>query len=413
MAQEQSAKAAAVADEAISNLRTVRAFAMEDIEMERYDAQVQRAKNYHELLGLGIGLFQSGTVLFLNGIVLSTLYYGGYLLSMQELTPGDLMAFLVSTQTIQRSLGQMSLLFGQVVKGMSAGTRVFEYINLQPEIPIKGGKKIAFHNLMGELGFHGVHFSYPTRPDQKILENFNLNIPGGKIVALVGASGGGKSTAAALLERFYDCDSGVVTIDKIDIKKLDPKWLRGQAIGYINQVQWKKNLCIKYIIRVIMSFQEPTLFATSIKENIRYGRPEASDFEVFEAAKAANCHEFILKFPNGYDTVVGERGVTVSGGQKQRIAIARALIKNPSILVLDEATSALDTESEKIVQEALDSICKGRTVLVIAHRLSTIKNADIIAVIQDGKIAELGNHNSLRKRGGLYSELIRQQDTNS
>jgi len=222
------------------------------------------------------------------------------------------------------------------------------------------------------------------------LNQLNLHVPGGKIVALVGASGGGKSTIAALLERFYDVNDGAITVDRANIKSLDPEWLRGRCIGFINQ--------------------EPVLFASSILENIRYGRPEASDFEVYEAAEAANAHAFIQKFPNGYQTIVGERGVTVSGGQKQRIAIARALLKNPSILILDEATSALDAESEKIVQEALDNVCKGRTVLVIAHRLSTIKNADMIAVIADGKVAELGTHSQLKKLGGIYSQLIRQQE---
>lgn len=313
MAQAQNAKALEVGEEAITNVRTVRSFAMEEFEMDRYGQEVEKAQKLNQWLGCGIGLFQSGTVLFLNGIVLSTLYYGGYLLSAQQMTPGDLMAFLVSTQNIQRSLGQMSLLFGQFVRGMSAGARVFEYINLEPSIPISGGRKIAFHNFMGHVGFNQVSFTYPTRPDQPVLKDLNLKIPGGKIVALVGTSGGGKSTLASLLERFYDCDNGSVTLDGIDIKQLDPKWVRGRCIGYINQ--------------------EPSLFATTIMENIRYGRPEATDIEVKEAARAANAHTFIASFPDGYDTVVGERGVTVSGGQKQRIAIARALLKNPSILV--------------------------------------------------------------------------------
>ena len=214
-------------------------------------------------------------------------------------------------------------------------------------------------------------------------------------MALVGSSGGGKSTVAALLERFYDItEGGEVTIDNVNIKELDPKWMRGQCIGYINQ--------------------EPVLFASSVKENIRYGRPNATDQEVYEAAKAANAHDFITNFPEGYNTMVGERGVQISGGQKQRIAIARALLKNPAILVLDEATSALDAESEKIVQDALDTVCKGRTVLVIAHRLSTIQNADLIAVVSKGKIVELGNHQELkRKRDGIYSNLIRQQEQKS
>ncbi|XP_022257586.1 ATP-binding cassette sub-family B member 8, mitochondrial-like isoform X2 [Limulus polyphemus] len=209
------------------------------------------------------------------------------------------------------------------------------------------------------------------------------------MVALCGPSGGGKSTVAALLERFYDVDSGSITLDGKNLDQLDPKWLRGHVLGFINQ--------------------EPVLFATTVMENIRYGRPDATDSEVVEAAKLANADEFICSFPNGYNTVVGERGVTVSGGQKQRIAIARALLKNPTVIILDEATSALDSESEKVVQEALDRVTKGRTVLVIAHRLSTIQNADIIAVLAGGLVAEVGTHKSLKKHRGLYWDLIRQQ----
>eukprot|EP00095_Tigriopus_kingsejongensis_P004287 maker-scaffold722_size106786-snap-gene-0.22 protein:Tk04287 transcript:maker-scaffold722_size106786-snap-gene-0.22-mRNA-1 annotation:"atp-binding cassette sub-family b member mitochondrial" len=389
-AQGQVAKATAVGEECISNIRTVRAFAMEEQEQSMYEDEIQRAREFNERLGCGIGVFQAGANLFLNGIVLTTLYYGGYLLSSNQLTAGDLMSFLVATQTIQRSLGQISLLFGQYVRGLSAGTRVFEYINLQPTIPLRGGKVIPFHSLLGDIEFKNVSFIYPTRPEQTVLNDFSLRIPGGKMVALVGASGGGKSTVAALLERFYECSSGMITVDGVDVRELDPKWLRGRAIGYINQ--------------------EPILFATSVMENIRYGRPSAQDHEVIEAAKAANAHNFIGGFPEKYDTVLGERGVTVSGGQKQRIAIARALLKNPTILVLDEATSALDAESEKVVQEAIDKVAKGRTVLVIAHRLSTIRKADAIAVVSEGRIKELGTHASLKKAGGIYADLIRQQE---
>eukprot|EP00094_Tigriopus_californicus_P007430 TCALIF_07153-PA protein Name:"Similar to abcb8 ATP-binding cassette sub-family B member 8, mitochondrial (Danio rerio)" AED:0.08 eAED:0.08 QI:0/0/0/1/1/1/5/0/596 len=384
------AKATAVGEECISNMRTVRAFAMEDQERVMFNEEVAQARRLNERLGLGIGIFQGGANLFLNGIVLTTLYYGGYLLSTQQLTAGDLMSFLVATQTIQRSLGQMSLLFGQMVKGLSAGTRVFEYVNLEPTIRLTGGQEIPYFSLIGDIEFRDVGFQYPTRPTQRVLDQFSLRIPGGKMVALVGSSGGGKSTVAALLERFYDCNEGVITVDGVDIRKLNPKWLRGRAIGYINQ--------------------EPVLFATSVLENIRYGRPSATDFEVMEAARAANAHNFIQGFPDQYDTVLGERGVTVSGGQKQRIAIARALLKNPTILVLDEATSALDAESEKVVQEAIDQVAQGRTVLVIAHRLSTIQKADAIAVVDQGRIVELGTHDSLKKAGGIYAKLIRQQE---
>nr|QST14983.1 ABCB8 protein [Diaphanosoma celebensis] len=389
-AQAQIARATEVCDEAIGNIRTVRAFAMESQEEQLYSQEVEKAAKMQEKLGLGIGLFQAGANLFLNGIVLGTVGLGGSLMTSGQLRPGDLMAFLVCTQTIQRSLSQMSLLFGSYVRGTSAGSRVFEYCNLEPTIPLHGGRKIPFHSLMGDIEFRNVSFAYPSRPEQTILNDFSLKIPGGRMVALVGSSGGGKSTVASLLERFYDVQGGEITLDGQDIRSLDPSWLRGRAIGFINQ--------------------EPILFATSILENIRYGKPSASDQEVIEAAKLANADEFIRSFPRGYQTIVGERGVTISGGQKQRIAIARALLKNPSILILDEATSALDAESERVVQEALDKVAAGRTVLIVAHRLSTVRNAHLIAVVANGTIAEMGTHESLSKSRGLYWQLIRQQE---
>lgn len=391
VAQAQIARSTAVCDEALSNIRTVRAFAMEEKEVELYTKEVEKARVMQENLGMGIGLFQAGANLFLNGIVLGTVGLGGSLISSGQIKAGDLMAFLVATQTIQRSLAQLSLLFGHYVRGTSAGARVFEFCNLTPSIPLHGGKKIPFHSLMGDVEFRNVRFSYPSRSDQVILNDFNLKLPAGKVIALVGSSGGGKSTVAALLERFYDVQEGSVTIDGYDIRSLDPTWLRGRAIGFINQ--------------------EPILFATSIMENIRYGKPTATDEEVREVARLANADSFIQKFPQSYQTVVGERGVTISGGQKQRIAIARAILKNPSILILDEATSALDAESERVVQEALNKVAAGRTVLIVAHRLSTIQNADIIAVVANGSIAEVGTHQSLMKQQGQYYRLIRQQQS--
>ncbi|CAG5133666.1 unnamed protein product, partial [Candidula unifasciata] len=388
-AQEQIAKSTAIADEALGNVRTVRAFAMEQKEFELYEKQVDKSSIMNLKLGIGIGAFQGATNIFLNSIVLGSLFTGGWLISTHELKAGDLISFLVATQMVERSMAQLSLLFGHVVSGLSAGARVLEYINLKPTVLLTGGRKIPFHSFLGDIEFSGVHFHYPSRK-QDVLNNFSLKIPGGKMVALVGLSGGGKSTLAVLLERFYDATAGQITIDGIDIRELDPSWLRGHAIGFINQ--------------------EPVLFATTVMENIRYGRPDATDQEVIEAAKLANAHQFIEGFPNGYRTVLGERGVTVSGGQKQRIAIARALIKNPSILILDEATSALDAESERLVQEALDHVVKGRTTLVIAHRLSTIRDADLIAVISKGRLMELGSHQQLKAKKGIYWELIKKQE---
>ncbi|XP_060517346.1 mitochondrial potassium channel ATP-binding subunit-like isoform X2 [Cylas formicarius] len=369
-AQAQIEKATAVADEAVSNVRTVRAFAMEDQEKEMFETEAKHAMILNETLGFGIGVFQAGTNMFLNSMVLMTLYMGGYLLSTNQISAGEVMAFLMSSQTIQRSLGQLSLLFGSVLRGLAAGGRIFEYINLNPSMQLKGGEIIPEHALQGNIEFRNVTFAYPTRKQQVILKDFNLTVPSGKTIAIVGASGNGKSTIVALLERFYDVNNGSVSIDGYDIRTLDPSWLRGKVLGLISQ--------------------EPILFGTTILENIRYGKPEATDGE-------------------GYITAVGERGVTLSGGQKQRIAIARALLKDPKILLLDEATSALDTESEKTVQAALENARKGRTVIVIAHRLSTIQNADVILVLHKGKIVEMGTHDQLRKLKGYYWALTYQQ----
>ncbi|CAH0391410.1 unnamed protein product [Bemisia tabaci] len=388
-AQQKSAEVTTLSEEAITNIRTVRAFAMESQECKLYDEKLQEVADLQIRLGLGIGLFQGGSNLFLNGLVLGTLCAGGHLMATGYLSAGDLMAFLVATQTIQRSLAQISLLTGHFVKGLSAGSRVFELINLPSKMPLSGGIKIPYHSLKPEVEFDHVTFAYPTRPDQVILKDFCLHIPCGKTVAIVGTSGNGKSTIVNLLERFYDVQEGSIKLNGHDLRTLDASWLRGNVIGIINQ--------------------EPTLFAGTVKENIRFSKWDATDQEVYEAAKLANADSFIRSFPEGYDTVVGERGVAVSGGQKQRIAIARALLKNPSILILDEATSALDSESEKIVQKALEQVCRGRTVVVIAHRLSTIKNADIIIVLQNGMIAEMGDHEMLVKKKGVYWQLMNQQ----
>ncbi|NXL36704.1 ABCB8 protein, partial [Glaucidium brasilianum] len=391
-AQEQVAKATGVADEVLGNVRTVRAFAMEDPQAGLYCAEVDRASWLNERLGLGIAAFQGLSNLALNGIVLGTIFVGGSLMAGDELSPGDLMSFLVASQTVQRGwgLGGCSHRCSpQVVRGLSAGARVFELLMLEPSVALRGGGSIPSHSLLGRICFNHVSFSYPTRPGYLVLRDFSLTLPHCKTVAIVGPSGGGKSTVAALLERFYEPTQGTITLDGHDISSLDPSWLRGQVIGFISQ--------------------EPVLFGTTIMENIRFGKPGASDAEVYAAARLANADGFIRSFPEGYNTVVGERGVTLSGGQKQRVAIARALLKDPPVLILDEATSALDAQSEKVVQEALDRAVTGRTVLLIAHRLSTIRGADLIVVLAQGRVAEAGTHEELVRRGGLYAELIRRQ----
>ncbi|NWV42453.1 ABCB8 protein, partial [Grantiella picta] len=352
-----------------------------------FSAEVDHAGYLSERLGLGIAAFQGLSNLALNGIILGTIFVGGSLMAGDELSPGDLMSFLVASQTVQRS-GQGPMV-PPVVRGLSAGARVFELLAQEPLVPLRGGGSIPAHSLLGHICFKHVSFSYPTRPGYPVLQDFNLTLPPCQTVAIVGPSGGGKSTVAALLERFYEPTAGTITLDGHDIAKLDPSWLRGQVIGFISQ--------------------EPVLFGTTIMENIRFGKPGASDAEVYEAARLANADGFIRSFPEGYDTIVGERGVALSGGQKQRVAIARALLKDPAVLILDEATSALDAQAERAVQEALDRAATGRTVLLIAHRLSTIRGAHLIAVLAHGRVAEAGTHEELVRRGGLYAELIRQQ----
>uniref|UniRef100_A0A1I7YJ42 Mitochondrial potassium channel ATP-binding subunit n=1 Tax=Steinernema glaseri TaxID=37863 RepID=A0A1I7YJ42_9BILA len=388
-AQSQNAVASAVSDEAFSNIRTVKAFAMEDAEHTLFSREVEKTRVLNERLGLYIGLFQGATNFFLNGVILSVLYGGTFLIVNNEMTPGGLMSFLVTAQTIQKSLSQLSVVFGHAVKGWTAGARVFEFINLVPDITNGGSHRIPFHSLWGEIRFNDVTFSYPTRPGHVVFDGLDIVFRPGCITALCGPSGGGKSTIAALIERFYEPTSGSITLDGRDLSTLDLQWLRRHTIGIISQ--------------------EPVLFGTTIAENIRYGKINATDEEVREAAKLANADDFISNFPHGYNTVVGERGVTLSGGQKQRIAIARALLKNPPILILDEATSALDSESERVVKEALDNAMRGRTVIIIAHRLSTIRNADEIVIIEGRQVRERGTHSELMKRKGVYYGLVNSQ----
>ncbi|KAI9311811.1 P-loop containing nucleoside triphosphate hydrolase protein [Dichotomocladium elegans] len=347
-----------VAGEVISNMRTVRAFAAEEKEVDHYSRACDDLGSTSRMLGLHIGLFQGLTNISVGCMVLMVLYYGGSLVVRNEMTGGDLMSYMLSIQTAQQSLVSLGVLFGQTIKATASATRVFEFIHMYPAVPLTGG--LVLDQVRGSVQFRNVEFAYPSRPHHRVLHDFSLDICQGTTIALCGHSGSGKSTIASLLERFYEPLSGTVYVDGYDLSTLDPSWLR-QKIGFINQ--------------------EPILFATSILENIRYGKPDATMDEVREAARQANADMFIESFPDGYDTIVGERGAALSGGQKQRIAIARAILKDPKILILDEATSALDTHSEKIVQDALEKVMRGRTVLIIAHRLSTIRAADMIVVM--------------------------------
>lgn len=289
-----------------------------------------------------------------------------------------------------------------IIRGMSSHRNLLQVLKRKPSIPIKGGKCLS--DEVGKVEFKNVTFSYPSRPNVVVLKDFSLVITAGQSIALVGPSGSGKSTIVGLLERFYDPNEGIITIDGVDIKEIDPKWLHKHGMLQFSLFNFYE------IVGIVT--QEPVLFAATIKENIAYavGLENVTNEQIEEAAKSANCHNFILDLPNGYNTMLGEKGVSLSGGQKQRIAIARALLQNPKILLLDEATSALDTESEAAVQVALEMLMKGRTSISIAHRLSTVQNCDIIFVLAKGEIKESGTHSDLiNVEDGIYRKLVEKQ----
>jgi len=383
--QDALAESTVVAEETIAGVRTVRAFAREQAEVGRYRAAVERsfqvAKRRAGIIAMLRGFIGFGGY----GAIALVLWFGGNMLVEGTITIGELTSFLLYTLTVAFSLGALSGLYEDFMKALGASERVFELMDRAPTVV---GGDTRPDALQGAVRFDGVQFAYPTRPDMPVLVDFDLALNPGEVVALVGHSGSGKSTVAALLSRFYDPQGGSIELDGVPFGALDLDWLREQ-VGVVSQ--------------------EPILFATSIVDNIRYGRPDAALEEVQAAARAANAHDFIGDFPEGYDTLVGERGVKLSGGQKQRVAIARALLKDPRLLVLDEATSALDAESEHLVQEALDRLMVGRTTVVIAHRLSTVKEADRVCVLEDGQVAESGTHDELISHGGIYKRLVEHQ----
>jgi ABC transporter fused permease/ATP-binding protein len=383
--QDALAGSTEVAEETISGIRTVRAFAREDAETSRYAERVETVFQLARVRAR-IGALFGGGMSFAFGIAIAVvLWYGGSLLVDGTMSIGELTQFVLYTFFVAISLGALASVWEDFMKAVGASDRVFQLMDRKPLV--SSGSETPDH-LGGEVAFDGVRFAYPTRPDIDVLIDFDLALSPGETVALVGPSGGGKSTVAALLSRFYDPDEGTLKLDGNAYVDLDPDWLRRQ-VGVVSQ--------------------EPTLFAATVRDNIRYARPDATEEAVLAAAKAANAHDFISDFPEAYDTLVGERGVRLSGGQKQRVAIARALLKDPRILVLDEATSALDAESEHLVQEALERLMEGRSTLVIAHRLSTVKDADRVLVLDSGRVVEQGSHGELLARDGLYKQLVERQ----
>ncbi|MCB9550786.1 MAG: ATP-binding cassette domain-containing protein [Myxococcales bacterium] len=383
--QDALARATEVSEETLGGIRTVRAFAREDAESARYAGRVEESFGLARRRARFDAIFGAIAAFAGYGAISGVLWYGGLLLAEGSLTMGELTSFLLYTFTVAFAIGALGSLWQDFQRAIGASERVFELIERPPGVT--GGSERP-EPVRGAVTFEGVDFAYPTRPDVPVLRGVDLTLAPGEVVALVGPSGGGKSTIAALLSRFYDPTAGAIRLDGHDLRALDADWLRRQ-IGVVAQ--------------------EPVLFAASIEQNILYGNPAADPAAVRAAAAAANALGFIEALPDGLETEVGERGVQLSGGQKQRVAIARALLEDPPILVLDEATSALDAESEHLVQDALKRLMKGRTTLVIAHRLSTVKQADRIVVVEGGRVVQHGSHAELIAAGGLYRQLVERQ----
>jgi subfamily B ATP-binding cassette protein MsbA len=386
--QDQLAVSTAIAEESLSNVRVVKAFNRETYESQRYDEQIRSTFQVTMQANVWRSAF-GALVSFLGFASLGMiLWFGGREVLAGRLSSGSLIAFLIYGINIAASLGSVTALYTQLQEAIGATSRIFELLDEKPDIA-ETPAAIPLTALRGHILFESVIFAYPG--SQHVIHGIDLEIQPGEVLALVGPSGAGKSTLFNLIPRFYDPTSGFVQIDGLDLRQVTLASLRGQ-IGYVPQ--------------------ETQLFSGTIRENLRYGKLDASDEEIEEAVRAANVEEFIENLPDGFDTVVGERGVKLSGGQRQRIAIARAILKDPRILLLDEATSSLDSESEGLVQEALDRLMVNRTTVIIAHRLSTVHRANRIAVLDAGYLVELGSHAELMAADGLYARLYRMQFRN-
>jgi ABC transporter fused permease/ATP-binding protein len=395
-AQDKLAETSTIVEETLQGIFNVKAFVNEAFEIARYG---QSMDHYLRLALRGArlrGAFIAFIVFALFGCVVVVLWSGAALLQSGRISIGEMTRFALYTAFVAGAMGQFADLYSQVQKAVGASHRVQELLREKPEFavaPPAGGNAAALGELRGELrgevAFRDVHFRYPSRPEVEVLKGISFEVRSGEKIALVGPSGSGKSTIISLLLRFYDPGPGQILLDGRPAMEYPLAWLRNQ-----------------------MSIvpQEAMLFGGTIYENIAYGRPTATEAEIMEAARQAHAHEFIAPFPEGYQTLVGERGVKLSGGQRQRIAIARAILKNPAILILDEATSSLDSESERLVQLALDRLMENRTTFMIAHRLATVRRADRILVISDGLLAEAGTHEELHRReNGVYRYLAELQ----
>ena len=364
----------------LAGIRVVQSFANEDIEREKFKKSNQSFLISKDANYRCMGSFTGGNLFFQGMMYLMTLVFGGWLIAHGQMEPEDLAMYALYIGIFISPIQILVELTEMMQKGLSGFRRFLDVVETEPEI-VDAEDAEPLENIKGHVRYENVSFHY-NDDDSLVLDNVSFDIPAGKSIALVGPSGSGKTTICSLLPRFYDVSGGRITIDGKDVRKLTLQSLRNQ-IGLVQQ--------------------DVYLFCGSIRENIAYGRPDASMEEIIEAAKKANIHEFIMGLPDGYETFVGERGTRLSGGQKQRISIARVFLKNPSILILDEATSALDNESEKFIQQSLEELAKDRTTITIAHRLSTIRNADEILVVAENGIAERGTHDELLAKGGIYA----------
>jgi ABC-type multidrug transport system fused ATPase/permease subunit len=387
--QNQLADTNIILSESMQSINTVKAFTNEWFEIARYNKSVNSMVKIALKFAQGRALFSVFIVTILFGALFFIVWQAAIMVQNETITAGELISFVAYTAILGAAIAGLGNFYTQLLSAIGATERVREILNTENEIDIENRPSGTLDRFQGNIEYRDVHFSYPTRDDIAVLKGINFSIKAGQKVALVGPSGAGKSTIVQLLLQFYKVDSGDILLD-------------GKSVFDYNISEYRHNFAIVP--------QEVLLFGGTIRENILYGKPDAGEAEIIEAAKQSNSWEFISTFPEGLDTLVGERGIKLSGGQRQRIAIARAILRDPSVLLLDEATSSLDAESEKVVQDALNNLMKNRTSIIIAHRLATIRDVDCIYVIDNGKIVEQGTHNELSIiENGTYSSLAKLQ----